>query len=177
MGKILRALLAEDASALSELVQRNRQFLAPWEPERPEWYFTLTGQQQVIQDNLTRQSLGVMHCQVILDETGAVVGRINLNTIVGGAFQSASLGYWLSEDAGGRGLATAAVTEVVEIAFTELGLHRLEAGTIPENIRSQTVLAKNGFIQFGYAPKYLQIAGRYSDHLLFQRLADAEQRN
>jgi [ribosomal protein S5]-alanine N-acetyltransferase len=171
MGPILRQLVDDDAPALTELINRNRGFLAPWEPERPEWYFTLDGQQQVVADNLARQAAGTMACRVILDDGGAAVGRINLNNIVGGAFQSASVGYWLSEHAGGHGLATAAVAEITQIAFAELGLHRVEAGTIPNNLRSQAVLRKNGFVPFGYAPAYLQIAGRYTDHLLFQRLA------
>ena len=81
------------------------------------------------------------------------------------------MGYWLSEDAGGRGLATRAVIEMVEFAFGPLGLHRVEAGTIPENHRSQAVLRRAGFERFGYAVDYLQIAGRWRDHLLFQTVS------
>lgn len=171
MSPYLRQLVADDAEALAELLQRNREFLAPWEPTRDESYFTVAGQRLAVADNLARQQADTAFCQVILDATGAVAGRINLNNIVRGPFQSASVGYWLSEHAGGRGLATAAVAEMVELAFTEIGLRRVEAGTIPNNLRSQAVLRNNGFEQFGYAPQYLQIAGRYQDHLLFQRLA------
>ncbi|MGC3953289.1 MAG: GNAT family N-acetyltransferase [Propionicimonas sp.] len=167
---VLRQLESSDAVALADLVQRNRVFLDPWEPVRPDSYFTLAGQQEVVAASLARQAEGTGFCQVILDETGAVAGRINLNTIVRGPFQSASVGYWLSQDAGGRGLATRAVIELAELAFGTLGLHRLEAGTIPENHRSQAVLQRAGFERFGYAPGYLQIAGRWQDHLLFQRL-------
>jgi ribosomal-protein-alanine N-acetyltransferase len=60
---------------------------------------------------------------------------------------------------------------MVAVGFDEQGLHRLEAGTIPENVRSQAVLLRNGFEQFGYAPRYLSIAGRWQDHLLFQILS------
>ena len=58
----------------------------------------------------------------ILDTEGSVCGRINLNNIIRGAFQGASVGYWVSESRAGPGLATAAVTDVVGIGFTELGL-------------------------------------------------------
>ena len=109
---------------------------------------------------------------MILDDDGEVVGRINLNNIVRGPFQSASMGYWLDEQATGRGLATMAAGELVALAFGNLELHRVEAGTLPTNLASQAVLLRNGFEQFGYAPRYLSIAGVYSDHLLFQRLAD-----
>lgn len=168
---VLRQLEASDAEALAELVQRNRDFLAPWEPVRPETYFTLAGQRAAVADALALQTAGRGHSWVIADETGSAAGRINLNNIVRGPFQSASVGYWLSQDAGGRGLATRAVLEVADVAFGLLGLHRLEAGTIPENHRSQAVLLRTGFERFGYAVAYLNIAGRWRDHLLFQRVA------
>ena len=61
---------------------------------------------------------------------------------------------------------------MVRIAFTELGLHRVQAGTLLHNRGSQRVLERNGFTPIGVAPRYLHIAGRWQDHLLFQRLAD-----
>ena len=168
---VIRQLEATDAEALADLVQRDRSFLEPWEPVRPDSYFTLAGQRDATSDALALQAAGRGHSWVILDETGSVAGRINLNNIVRGPFQSASVGYWLSQDAGGRGLATRAVVEVTDVAFGLLGLHRLEAGTIPENHRSQAVLLRAGFERFGYAVAYLNIAGRWRDHLLFQRIS------
>jgi ribosomal-protein-alanine N-acetyltransferase len=162
----------DDAAVLADLVVRNRDFLAPWEPVRPDSYFTVHGQVAVIAEALERFEDRTQVPRVILDETGQVVGRINLNNVVRGAFQSASVGYWLAEEAGGRGLATAAVADMVTLAFELEGLHRLEAGTVRENVRSQAVLERNGFVQFGYAPRYLSIAGRWQDHLLFQRISE-----
>ncbi len=168
----LRPLHIGDAERLAELVVRSRGFLAPWEPVRPESYFTPAGQREAVAQSLTSAAGGLMEPFVILDGNGEVVGRINLNNIVRGPFQSASMGYWLDQQATGRGLATMAAGELVELAFGDLGLHRVEAGTLPNNLASQAVLVRNGFEQFGYAPRYLAIAGVYSDHLLFQRLAD-----
>jgi [ribosomal protein S5]-alanine N-acetyltransferase len=168
----LRPLHIGDAERLAELVVRSREFLAPWEPLRPDSYFTLAGQQEAVALSLKSAASGLTEPFVILDDDGEVVGRINLNNIVRGPFQSASMGYWLDEQATGRGLATMAAGELVALAFGNLELHRVEAGTLPTNLASQAVLLRNGFEQFGYAPRYLSIAGVYSDHLLFQRLAD-----
>ncbi len=99
-----------------------------------------------------------------------MVGRITLNEIVRGPFLSCRIGYWLSAAANGRGLATRAVAEMVRVAFEELRLHRIEAGTLPDNLRSQRVLERNGFDRFGFAPEYLKIAGEWRDHVMFQRL-------
>jgi len=61
---------------------------------------------------------------------------------------------------------------VVEFAFGELGLHRLEAGTLPDNFASQRVLEKNGFERFGYAHRLLLVQDEWRDHVLFERVAD-----
>jgi ribosomal-protein-alanine N-acetyltransferase len=64
------------------------------------------------------------------------------------------------------------VRAVLEVAFGELGLHRVQAGTLVHNLASRRVLAKNGFAEIGFAPRYISIAGRWQDHVLHQRLAD-----
>jgi [ribosomal protein S5]-alanine N-acetyltransferase len=64
------------------------------------------------------------------------------------------------------------VSEVVAIAFGELALHRLEAGTLVDNLASQRVLQKNRFERYGLAKRYLFIAGEWRDHLLFERTAE-----
>ena len=172
-----RLISIHDASALTRLLEENRDFLAPWEPVRDEEYFTLAGQRKTIERALERHAQGAAFPCVILapDET-QVVGRINLNTIVRGPFQSASVGYLVAEKFNGQGLATAAVADIKRRAFGELGLHRLEAGTLTNNHGSQKVLERNGFERFGLAPRYLKIAGEWQDHILFQVLA-AESRN
>ncbi len=159
---------------LAELVRSNREFMAPYEPPRSEEYFTEAGQRALVRGLLTQYAQDRTLPHVVLDEEGAVVGRITLNDIVRGPFQSCSLGYWVSEPAGGRGLATAAVRQICDLAFDDLGLHRVQAGTLVDNLRSQRVLTKCGFVRFGLAERYLKIAGRWQDHVLFQLLNPVE---
>ena len=143
--------------------------MAPWEPPREERWFTREGQRDEVADALERARLGLSVPRVVVDG-GEVVGRITLNNVVRGAFQSCSVGYWLAEGATGRGLATAALGEMLRVAFDDLGLHRIEAGTLRHNVASQRVLAHHGFTRFGLAPRYLRIAGEWQDHVLFQLL-------
>ena len=70
----------------------------------------------------------------------------------------------------GRGLASAVVRATVDLARDDLGLHRLEASTLVHNLASQRVLGHAGFEQTGLAPRYLQIAGQWQDHKLFQKI-------
>jgi ribosomal-protein-alanine N-acetyltransferase len=163
-----RLVTLDDVSALAELLRLNREFLAPWEPVRADAYFTEGGQRAAVTALLERHEQGTCLPHVIVDDTGAVVGRMTLNDIVRGAFQSGHLGYWVGAAHNGRGLATAAVGDLVRVAFEELRLHRIQAGTLLHNIGSQRVLERNGFVRFGMAPQYLNIAGRWRDHVLYQ---------
>lgn len=107
---------------------------------------------------------------VLADAEDRVVGGFNLNAIVLGPLRSAVLGYWVDVELAGRGLATAAVRTICDLARSELRLHRIEAGTVLHNAASQRVLAKCGFEEYGVAPRYLHIDGEWRDHRLFQRI-------
>ena len=163
-----RLIALDDAGVLAELLHVNHDFLAPWEPIRGDDYPTVDGQRADIQVGLERHEQGAALPHVVLGDSGHIVGRITLNGIVRGAAQSCSLGYWVGAADNGRGLATAAVRNIMRLAFEELGLHRIEAGTLLHNVRSQRVLERNGFVRFGMAPDYCNIAGKWQDHAMYQ---------
>lgn len=167
---VIRPATLEDAPVLAALYRRNRTFLQPWEPQREESWYTVPGQQAFLAEALREREAGLAAPFLILDDDEPV-GRITVSRITRGAFLSGGLGYWVSLDHTGRGLATVAVAAVKAYAFGELGLHRLEAATLPHNIASQHVLVTNGFVRIGRAPGYLRINGRWQDHVLFQVLA------
>jgi len=169
---VTRLISPADATEVADLLTANRDFLEPWEPLRSDHYFTPEGQVVAIEDVLERHAQGTCLPHVILD-SGRIAGRITLNGIVRGPFLSCSVGYWVSEGANGRGLATGALAEMVAIAFGHLGLHRVQAETLLHNTGSQRVLKRNGFEQIGLAPGYLRIAGRWQDMILFQVLNPA----
>ncbi len=96
-----------------------------------------------------------------------LVGGITLSNIRRRAAQFVNLGYWMGEAHAGKGLMTEAVGLVVPFAFETLGLHRIHAAFLPGNAASRRVLEKNGFKEEGFAEHYLQIDGRWCDHVLF----------
>ena len=168
---VTRMIRPDDAAVLARLLRDNRENLAPYEPPRAESYFTEEGQASVIAGLLHEHERGAVLPQVVLGTDGQVAGRITLNHVARGPFQSCSVGYWVDAAHRGQGLATAAVASVKALAFGDLGLHRVEAGTLLHNVASQQVLRRNGFVPFGIAPHYLHIGGRWQDHVLFQVLA------
>jgi ribosomal-protein-alanine N-acetyltransferase len=172
MAVAVRLVEDDDVGRLTELLVANRAFLAPWEPERSPDFFTEDRQRQLLSEALAGYQSGTAAPLVIVDDQH-ILGRINLSDIVRGPFQSAHLGYWVDQSVNGRGVATAAVAATARLAFEQLGLHRLQAGTLVHNAASQRVLTRNGFTRIGLAPRYLRIAGRWQDHILYQRLDDS----
>jgi ribosomal-protein-alanine N-acetyltransferase len=164
---VIRALLEGDAEELAALQTANRSFLAPFMPDRSESFFTPDGQREWLCRSATEGGWRF----AILDRQ-AICGMVSLLHPIRGPLQSATIGYWVAQTRQRRGLATAAVAELLDFAFGEAGLHRVQAGTLLENIASQRVLEKNSFERIGIAHRYLLLAGAWRDHLLFQRLAD-----
>lgn len=176
MPPVTRPLDLADAQALTGLYAENQKFLAPWQPLRPDSYFTEVGQLEAVEAVLAQKAGGSAVPLVILDRSGAVAGTITVASVIRGAFQSCSVGYWLAERAQGQGLATAALREVADLAFGDLRLHRIQAETLTHNTRSQRVLRRVGFEQYGVARSYMHIGGVWQDKVLYQLLTPTPER-
>ena len=101
---------------------------------------------------------------VTRNDDGALIGTVNLNEIVRGAFQSCYMGYWIGAPYARQGYMTEAVALAVQFAFEDLGLHRVEANIIPENTPSIALVRRLGFRKEGLSLRYLRIAGTWRDH-------------
>ena len=161
----IRPFVPGDAEGLTALRLRNRAFLEPWEldSDDPERWYTVDGVRAWITDGQARFA--------VLDD-GELAGMLSLTGIERGPIQSAMVSYFVDHARTGRGLATRAVADAVTHAFGELGLHRLEAGTAVANIASQRVLVHNRFTLVGTLRRHLRLRGSWTDHLLWERLAD-----
>lgn len=168
---VIRRFEVADAAELAALYAANREHLRRFEPVRPQAFFTVAAQAQRARAEAEAAEAGRRYAHVILDGT-EIAGTIAIDGIMRGAGQMATIGYWVDGARTGRGLGTRAVAAAVETAFEALELHRVQAGTLLDNRASQRVLEKNGFERFGLAPRYVNIAGRWQDHFLYQRLAD-----
>ncbi|MFE6491868.1 GNAT family N-acetyltransferase [Streptomyces sp. NPDC057748] len=166
----LRPAAPADAASLAVSLIRSRAYMERWEPVRPDFFYTEQGQSERLATMFADRDAGRVMPWVLADEEDLAIGAFNLNGIVLGPLRSGTLGYWVDVEYAGRGLATAAVERICELARDELHLHRVEAGTVLDNFASQRVLAKCGFEQFGMAPRYLHINGEWRDHCMFQRI-------
>jgi RimJ/RimL family protein N-acetyltransferase len=103
-------------------------------------------------------------------ETGRVFGTCTLFS-VSVDHRRAEIGFAVAREDWGRGLASEAVEILLGFAFSILGLHRVEADTDPQNVRSLLLLERQGFKREGYARERWHHLGRVHDAVLLGLLA------
>lgn len=167
---VLRLPSHGDFHAWSALRQSSRDFLTPWEPV---WS----------PDHLSRKSFvnrvywaarasrgGTALPLFIARRDGTLLGAITLDNIRRGPAQSGTIGYWIGQPFARQGYMREAIGVLVHYAFTALDLSRIEAACLPENAASRGVLETSGFKYEGVAQSYLQIDGRWRNHVLYANL-------
>jgi [ribosomal protein S5]-alanine N-acetyltransferase len=165
---VVRVANYQDVAAIAHYYRTNREFLAPFEPIRPEEFFT----EHFWQVQLERSSLGLEPEQAlrlfIFEESQPeqVIGSINFNQLLRGPLQACVVGYSLAERQQGNGYMTEALSISIRYVFEELNFHRIAANYMPRNQRSGNVLKKLGFVVEGYARDYLLVQGKWEDHIL-----------
>jgi ribosomal-protein-alanine N-acetyltransferase len=108
-------------------------------------------------------------CRIADDQ---LIGFFNVSQITRGSLQSAYLGYAAAEQFARQGYMREGIELVLQAAFLELRLHRLEANIQPGNQASVALARGAGFQREGFSPRYLKISGRWRDHERWALLAD-----
>jgi ribosomal-protein-alanine N-acetyltransferase len=162
----LRPFRLADAETLHDLEQVNRLSFAKVMPPRGDEYFTERAASRRIERDQALWQADQAYAFAVVFE-GQLVGRVALSNVVRGAWQNATLGYWIDGRFQSQGLATEGVSAAVLAAFLHMSLHRLQAAVMPRNLASIAVVRRCGFQMEGLAPKYLNINGTWEDHYIF----------
>jgi [ribosomal protein S5]-alanine N-acetyltransferase len=142
----LQRLRAGHAPAVLAFELANRAYFAAFISDRgDEYYDQFTERHNAL---LAEQEAGLRAAYVLVGEDGSVLGRFNLYDIQDG---TAELGYRVAQHVAGRGVATATVRELCQLAAAQYGLRTLRAAVTRENVASQKVLTKAGFVPAGPA--------------------------
>ncbi|WP_431792782.1 GNAT family N-acetyltransferase [Xanthomonas oryzae pv. oryzae] len=170
-GVVLCDLAVVDPAAMADYHTRNRAHLADAMPLRPPVFYTVEGWRRLC---IAYRSAvpGERELQLVLLQGEQVIGTTGFTQIQRGVFQACHMGYGLDAAQQGRGLIHWAATQAIVFAFGPLGLHRVMAQHVPENLRSARVLKRLGFQIEGYARRYLQLNGHWRDHVLTSRLRE-----
>lgn len=167
----LRPPMHGDYRAWADLREKSREHLAPWEPTWSTDHLTrkaFANRVYWAQRSIANGSAAPLF--LIRRDDEALIGAITLDNLRRGPAQSGTTGYWVGEPYARLGYMREALQAVVHYAFTTLDLSRLEAGCLPENAASRGLLEKCGYKYEGVAQSYLQINGRWRNHVLYANL-------
>lgn len=167
----LRPPIQSDYRAWAALRAASREFLQPWEPEWARDHLTrksFTNRVFWAQKAIAKET--ALPLFLVRREDGMLVGGITLDNIRRGPAQAGTAGYWVGAPFQRQGYTREAVLALVHHAFARLDLSRIEAGCLPENTPSRRLLESSGFKYEGVAQSYLQINGRWRNHVLYANL-------
>jgi ribosomal-protein-alanine N-acetyltransferase len=165
----LRLLTPENSNELFDYYNRNREHLKQYEPTRDESFYSLEVQKRDLMENY-KQYLNGTSANLGIFKNNSFIGKIRISNIVMGVFKNAFVGYSMDKDEQGKGYMKEALSLVLNYAFNDLGLHRIEATTLVDNVKSQAVLLGCGFKEIGLSEKYLFINGAWRDHKIFSKV-------
>lgn len=167
----LRPPLHADFRAWSALRQDSQEFLASWEPTWAIDHLSrkaFTNRVYWAQRSITNGNAVPLF--LVRREDDALLGAITLDNIRRGPAQAGTTGYWIGQPFARNGYMKEAIEAVVHYAFRTLDLSRIEAGCLPENTPSRRLLEQCGYKYEGVAQSYLQINGRWRNHVLYANL-------
>ena len=167
---MMRPLAATDFRAWSEVRLRNDSWLTVWEPQRhPNLPDPVTDRSaftsRCVQRDRDRAAGDAYQFGLFIDQQ--IAGEVNLNNVIRGAMQSGTVGYWIDEQHAGRGYVAEGVVVLIQFAFEQLGLHRVEICIVPRNTNSRRVMEKLEIRDEGLAQRYLEINGVWEDHIRY----------
>ncbi len=168
----LRPLSNADERAWTEIRRRNVEWLKPWEATVPPGDDSAPRSFRALVRDLRRQARRGRALPFAVTVDDVLAGQLTVSNIVGGSARWGQIGYWIDQRFAGQNVIPTAVALVVDYCLFEMGLHRLEVAIRPENTASLRVVAKLGFTEIGYAPRYLHIDGDWRDHRLFALTAE-----
>ncbi|WP_030196132.1 GNAT family N-acetyltransferase [Streptomyces sp. NRRL S-87] len=153
----LRPLTLADQDEFCSLVRASADLHGPW-MQLPATAAEFRAWMRRFDEGLNQGFL------IRVRETGAAAGMVNINSIIRGRYQGASLGYAAFAPSAGRGYMAEGLTLTLRHAFEDLRLHRLEANIQPANKPSLALVERLGFRYEGLSPAYLYIDGAWRDH-------------
>ena len=167
----LRLPVMKDHAAWVRERRASEDFLRPWEPAwTPGQYSRKAfGNRVYFARRSFEDSTGLV-LFIFRRSDKALLGSLTCKNIRKGSARCATLGYWVGKRHARKGFMSEALRAVVDHAFGELDLSRLEAACLPENAASRRLLERAGFREEGLAEAYLQIGGRWRTHVLYSLL-------
>lgn len=157
----------EQAEALFDLVDINREYLREW----LTWLdanTTLDDTKKFIQKS-REQYANNEGFQAAIWYQEQLVGMIGFNYI-SWANRETSIGYWLGEEFQGNGIITKGCQVLIEYAFKDLGMNRIEIRCATKNQKSRAIPERLGFTMEGVLRQKQWLYDRFEDWAIYSLL-------
>jgi ribosomal-protein-serine acetyltransferase len=169
-GVRLRPMRLQDTDELHRVIEANGEHIGRWLPFSEQSQEETAGHvRRTVRSFETGDGLGM----VVLED-GRLVGAVSF-VEPSRAHRSTQIGYWLAQDAGGRGIMTGAVRAMVREAFGPWGFRRVEIRVAADNARSRAIPERLGFREEGVLREAHTVAGASHDEIVYGLLAGDEQ--
>ena len=160
----LRLPYIEEAEILYALTDKNRSYLREYfgwvdgttSPEDTEFFLKFE----------IMKALALEELSLTIWFKDYPIGFVGLQSI-DKMNHSARIGYWIDKDHQGRGIMTKCVKALIDFAFRDLALHRMEILCAVHNIKSQKVPMRLGFTLEGTLKEVIWHYGKYFDAHLY----------
>lgn len=163
--------ILNDTHALSVLnfYRDDMALFEQYEPERAYNFYTAAYQKANLALEFQHffRTAGIRFWLFEKSQQQKIIGTISFLNIQRNIFQSCQLGYKLASDYHHKGYATEALEKGIEIIFSELDLHRIEAFVMPENLPSKKVMERLNFTFEGICQDFAYIQGAWRNHERF----------
>lgn len=169
---ILKVLGPDYASDVLRFYNKDKELFEKYEADRSPNFYTVAHQRNILhlEYGLTLKMQQVRFYVFLKEEPATIIGTVCLYNI-SNLYSKAELGYKFSSEYHHQGYASEAVEKILDIAFTELNLHRICARVQEDNQPSIRLLVGLGFQKEGVCRDYLRIKGVWTDHLQYSLLA------
>lgn len=171
---ILQVIHTGYAQEVLDFYINNKDIFEPYEPERPDKFYTRAYQRALLACEYTAMTKmqSVRFWVFKKEDPDKIIGTVSFSNIQPYIYSSCNIGYKFDKNYHHQGYAYEALVKIIHIIFTECKLHRINAYVMPDNISSQRLIRKVGFTFEGIARKSIYIQDRWQDHEQYSLLND-----
>lgn len=162
----LKILNPQDGKKVLQFQSENRELFEKYEPERPEQFYSLTHQEELlrIEWKLATKCSTIRFYVFCKENPEKIIGTVCFHDIVRTFYSCTEVGYKFASEAHHKGYAMEALQKGIRIMFEELHLHRINARVMPQNEASIRLLERLGFQNEGLERDSILIHGKWEDH-------------
>lgn len=170
----LKILRGDHAPEVLRFYMDNKDIFEQYEPKRPDNFYTEAYQRSLlnIEFNTAIKLSAIRFWVFQKNDPDRIIGTVCFHDIMHSVYSSCELGYKFDQRYWHNGYATETLDFCVDLIFSELNLHRIEARVMPSNTASCQLLERLRFVREGLSRKSIRINGKWQDHYAYSLLAE-----